>query len=178
MSTSAVAAMTVALMSVMGTSVQTTEDVAVAVSEANTPVTAEASERTSSPPRTRTAPNRTITLMEAPSADFSGDSGSVAVDPDPTSSSEAPPAPPSSREETWDALAQCESGGNWQINTGNGYYGGVQFSPSSWEAAGGTQYAPRADLATREQQIATAEKLLEMQGWGAWPACSAQLGLR
>ncbi|MEJ7706750.1 MAG: transglycosylase family protein [Nocardioidaceae bacterium] len=78
---------------------------------------------------------------------------------------------------TWDALSQCESSGNWQINTGNGYYGGLQFSQSTWEAFGGTQYASRADLATREQQIATAEKVLDVQGWGAWPACSAGLGL-
>lgn len=77
----------------------------------------------------------------------------------------------------WDRLAQCESGGNWQINTGNGYQGGLQFSQSTWNAFGGQQYAPRADLATREQQIAVAEKTLAQQGWGAWPACSASLGL-
>lgn len=78
----------------------------------------------------------------------------------------------------WDQLAQCESGGNWSINTGNGYFGGIQFSTQSWLAAGGGQYAPRADLATREQQIAIGEKLKSMQGWGAWPACSSKLGLR
>ncbi|PCG85522.1 transglycosylase [Streptomyces sp. WZ.A104] len=78
--------------------------------------------------------------------------------------------------ETWDAVARCESGGNWSINTGNGYYGGLQFSQSSWAAAGGTQYAPRADLATKGQQIATAEKLLDMQGPGAW-ACAGAGGL-
>ncbi|MFF1460014.1 transglycosylase family protein [Streptomyces sp. NPDC058330] len=77
---------------------------------------------------------------------------------------------------TWDAVAQCESGGNWSINTGNGYYGGLQFSQSSWAAAGGTQYASRADLATKEQQIATAEKLLALQGPGAW-ACAGAGGL-
>ncbi|MEU3228078.1 transglycosylase family protein [Streptomyces sp. NPDC006976] len=74
---------------------------------------------------------------------------------------------------TWDAVAQCESGGNWSINTGNGYYGGLQFSQSSWAAAGGTQYAPRADLATKAQQIATAEKLLAIQGPGAWSCAGA-----
>ncbi|GAA1914894.1 resuscitation-promoting factor protein RpfA [Streptomyces sodiiphilus] len=79
--------------------------------------------------------------------------------------------------ETWDAVAQCESTGNWSINTGNGYYGGLQFSQSSWEAAGGTQYASRADLATKGQQIATAEKLLAMQGPGAWPHCGQKAGL-
>ncbi|WP_329038040.1 LysM peptidoglycan-binding domain-containing protein [Streptomyces sp. NBC_00178] len=78
--------------------------------------------------------------------------------------------------ETWDAVAQCESGGNWSINTGNGYYGGLQFSASSWAAAGGTQYAARADLATKGQQIAAAEKLLDLQGPGAW-ACAGAGGL-
>lgn len=74
---------------------------------------------------------------------------------------------------TWDAVAQCESGGNWSINTGNGYYGGLQFSQSSWAAAGGTQYAARADLATKAQQIAVAEKLLDLQGPGAWACAGA-----
>lgn len=77
----------------------------------------------------------------------------------------------------WDRLAQCESGGNWSINTGNGYHGGLQFSPSTWAAYGGTEFAPTANLATREQQIAVAERTLAGQGWGAWPACSAKLGL-
>jgi nucleoid-associated protein YgaU len=75
---------------------------------------------------------------------------------------------------TWDALAQCESSGNWHINTGNGYYGGLQFSASTWAAYGGSGSA--AD-ASREQQIAVAERVLAGQGWGAWPSCSAQLGL-
>ncbi|HCA87001.1 MAG TPA: transglycosylase [Streptomyces sp.] len=75
--------------------------------------------------------------------------------------------------DTWDAVAQCESSGNWSINTGNGHYGGLQFSQSSWEAAGGTQYAARADLATKEQQIATAERLLDLQGPGAWTCAGA-----
>ena len=77
----------------------------------------------------------------------------------------------------WDAVARCESGGNWAINTGNGYYGGLQFSSTTWLNLGGGAYAPTADLATREQQIAIAEKVLAAQGWGAWPACSAGLGL-
>jgi nucleoid-associated protein YgaU len=75
---------------------------------------------------------------------------------------------------TWDALAQCESGGNWAINTGNGYSGGLQFSPTTWAAYGGTGSA--AD-ASREQQIAVAEQVQASQGWGAWPACAAKLGL-
>lgn len=78
--------------------------------------------------------------------------------------------------DTWDAVAQCESGGNWSINTGNGYYGGLQFSQSNWAAAGGTQYAARADLASKDQQIAAAEKLLDLQGPGAW-SCAGAGGL-
>ncbi len=77
----------------------------------------------------------------------------------------------------WDSLAQCESGGNWAINNGNGYQGGLQFSPSTWQAYGGAEFAPTANLASREQQIVVAERTLAGQGWGAWPACSAQLGL-
>ncbi|MGM9472569.1 transglycosylase family protein [Pseudarthrobacter sp. YS3] len=75
---------------------------------------------------------------------------------------------------TWDALAQCESGGNWATNTGNGYTGGLQFSSTTWAAYGGTGSA--AD-ASREQQIAVAEQVQAAQGWGAWPSCAAQLGL-
>lgn len=78
---------------------------------------------------------------------------------------------------TWDRLAQCESGGNWSINTGNGFYGGLQFTQSTWQAYGGGQYADRADHASRSAQISVAEKVLAGQGWGAWPACSAKLGL-
>ncbi|MBY0688688.1 transglycosylase family protein [Microbacterium marinilacus] len=74
---------------------------------------------------------------------------------------------------TWDALAQCESGGNWAIDTGNGYYGGLQFSQPTWEANGGTGN-PAA--ASREEQIRVAENVLASQGWGAWPTCSAQIG--
>ena len=74
---------------------------------------------------------------------------------------------------TWDAVAGCESSGNWAINTGNGYYGGLQFAQSTWRAYGGQAYAPRADLATREQQIAVAEKTLAGQGWAAWTCAYA-----
>ena len=77
----------------------------------------------------------------------------------------------------WDRLAGCEAGGNWHINTGNGYYGGLQFNYGTWQAYGGGEFAPTANLATREQQIAVAERTLAQQGWGAWPACSASLGL-
>ncbi|MFD7699275.1 transglycosylase family protein [Streptomyces caelestis] len=68
----------------------------------------------------------------------------------------------------WDAIAACESGGDWQANTGNGHYGGLQFTQSSWVAAGGLEYAPRADLATREEQIAVARRLARIQGMSAW----------
>ncbi|MFJ9717218.1 transglycosylase family protein [Streptomyces sp. NPDC101213] len=75
----------------------------------------------------------------------------------------------------WDAVAQCESGGNWSINTGNGYYGGLQFSASTWAAYGGTQYASTADKASKSQQIQIAEKVLAGQGKGAWPVCGVGL---
>lgn len=78
----------------------------------------------------------------------------------------------------WDRLAQCESGGNWAINTGNGFYGGLQFTASTWRAYGGGAYAPLAHQATREQQIAIAQKVQASQGWGAWPACTRKLGIR
>ncbi|QHA08370.1 peptidoglycan DD-metalloendopeptidase family protein [Streptomyces broussonetiae] len=77
----------------------------------------------------------------------------------------------------WNKVAACESSGNWSINTGNGYFGGLQFTQSTWEAYGGTRYAPRADLATRGQQIAVAEQVLDGQGPGAWPLCSVRAGL-
>ncbi|EME19530.1 resuscitation-promoting factor [Rhodococcus triatomae] len=86
--------------------------------------------------------------------------------------------PPVANGATWDALAQCEATGNWQINTGNGFYGGVQFDQNTWERQGGLKYAPRADLATREEQIAIASKTQQTQGWGAWPSCTSRLGLR
>ncbi|WP_371101505.1 transglycosylase family protein [Streptomyces sp. PU_AKi4] len=75
----------------------------------------------------------------------------------------------------WDTVAQCESGGNWSINTGNGYYGGLQFSASTWAAYGGTQYASTADQASKAQQIEIAEKVLAGQGKGAWPVCGTGL---
>lgn len=90
-------------------------------------------------------------------------------------------APPSPSEPTsisygvWDRLAECESNGRWSIDTGNGYYGGLQFALRSWRAAGGSGYPHHH---SREEQIRVAERLLEMQGWSAWPACSRQLGLR
>ena len=76
---------------------------------------------------------------------------------------------------TWDALAWCESTGRWDINTGNGYYGGIQFAPSSWRAVGGERLPHQA---SREEQIYRGELLLAIQGWGAWPGCTRKLGLR
>ncbi|MFE2064617.1 transglycosylase family protein [Streptomyces sp. NPDC059467] len=76
----------------------------------------------------------------------------------------------------WDRIAQCESGGDWHINTGNGYYGGLQFSASTWRAYGGSAYAGTADQASREAQIAVATKVQHAQGWGAWPVCSGRAG--
>lgn len=87
-------------------------------------------------------------------------------------------APAVAEGSVWDALAQCEATGNWSINTGNGFSGGLQFTPSTWAAFGGNEYAPQAWQATREQQIAVAQKVQAAQGWGAWPACTAKLGLR
>ncbi|WP_037573426.1 transglycosylase family protein [Phaeacidiphilus oryzae] len=78
---------------------------------------------------------------------------------------------------TWDRVAQCESGGDWSINTGNGFYGGLQFTRSTWAAYGGTKYAPTADRASKGQQISVAEKVLSAQGPGAWPVCSQKAGL-
>ncbi|MEU8510512.1 transglycosylase family protein [Kitasatospora sp. NPDC048722] len=77
----------------------------------------------------------------------------------------------------WDKVAACEATGNWAVNSGNGFYGGLQFTSSTWAAFGGTSFAPRADLATKDQQIAVGEKVLAAQGPGAWPICSVKAGL-
>ena len=76
----------------------------------------------------------------------------------------------------WDQVARCESGGNWHINTGNGYYGGMQFSAGTWRAYGGGAYASLASEASRSEQIAVASKVQASQGWGAWPVCSGKAG--
>jgi hypothetical protein len=97
----------------------------------------------------------------------------------PAAPQDAPPSPsgpePEAASHDWDAVARCESGGDWSINTGNGFHGGLQFTPSTWLASGGADFAPRADLATRDQQIAVAEKVLAEQGPGAWPTCGRNL---
>lgn len=83
-------------------------------------------------------------------------------------------APVANAQSDWDRLAECESNGNWSINTGNGYYGGLQFSQQSWQAVGGSGLPSDA---SKQEQIQRAHQLWEIQGWGAWPACSASLGL-
>ena len=130
------------------------------------------------------------TLVAAPTAPATVRPAAPSVAPSPSPSPTPPPArrttppapapsperpPVTSPAHDWDAVALCESGGDWSINTGNGYYGGLQFSPSTWEAYGGLAYAPRADLATRAEQIAVAEKVLAGQGPGAWPTCGRAL---
>jgi uncharacterized protein YabE (DUF348 family) len=96
--------------------------------------------------------------------------------PAPAPSQSSSPAPvPSSNGLNWDAVAACESGGNWHINTGNGYYGGLQFDSGTWLSNGGGAYAPRADLATREQQIAVATRLYNARGASPWPVCGQRL---
>ncbi|CAN5656537.1 hypothetical protein BH24ACT4_BH24ACT4_16270 [soil metagenome] len=96
----------------------------------------------------------------------------AAPEPEPEAPSAGPSAPSGG---PWDSLAACESGGNWSINTGNGYYGGLQFSASTWRAFGGSGM-PHEN--SRGAQIAVAQRVQASQGWGAWPSCSSQLGLR
>lgn len=92
-------------------------------------------------------------------------------------SAQSAAAAPAAGGGVWDRVAACESGGDWSINTGNGYYGGLQFSASSWRAAGGTKYASMPHKASKGQQIAAAQNLLRLQGPGAWPVCSRKAGL-
>jgi hypothetical protein len=87
-------------------------------------------------------------------------------------------APADAAGRPWDRLAHCESGGRWHVATGNGYYGGLQFSAGTWRAFGGGKYASLAHRASRTQQIRIAERVQDAQGWGAWPSCSRQIGLR
>jgi resuscitation-promoting factor RpfA len=87
-----------------------------------------------------------------------------------------PASPAQASSVNWDAIAQCESGGNWSISTGNGFYGGLQFTRGTWKAYGGTKYAPTANQASRSEQIRIAEKVLDGQGIGAWPVCGKKAG--
>ncbi|MEU9284715.1 transglycosylase family protein [Streptomyces sp. NPDC048275] len=107
-------------------------------------------------------------------------SGAAAAPPPPL------PGPPTVRvsydcakdEWPWGCLAECESGGNWHINTGNGFYGGLQFWQPTWERFGGLAYAPRADLASRAEQIKVAQEVVAVQGWEAWPVCAKRYNLK
>ncbi|GAA5014378.1 transglycosylase family protein [Kitasatospora paranensis] len=94
-------------------------------------------------------------------------------DPGPTPDQATGPTP----DATWDALADCESDGDWQADTGNGYYGGLQIWPPTWREADGLRFADRPDRATRREQITVAETILATQGWRAWSACARTLGL-
>jgi LysM repeat protein len=100
----------------------------------------------------------------------------VSADPAPAAppAQAASPAPASAGGVNWSAIAACESGGNWSISTGNGFYGGLQFTQQTWDAYGGGQYASSANLATPGQQIAVAQRVLAGQGIGAWPVCGAR----
>jgi LysM repeat protein len=121
------------------------------------------------------APDEQIAQRELPAPEPEPTTREVAAEPadDPPPPADDAPAVPSGS--VWDALAQCESGGNWAINTGNGYYGGLQFSLSSWRGTGGSGYPHEH---SREEQIRRGEILQASSGWGAWPACSRKLGLR
>ena len=99
---------------------------------------------------------------------------SVAAPPRPAAA--APPRPYSG-DSVWDDLARCESGGNWSINTGNGYYGGLQFNYGTWHDYGGGEFAEYPHQATREEQIVVAERLRAARGYAPWPACRTKLGL-
>ncbi len=121
------------------------------------------------------APRDRVVLVgtKAPAAPKASTGSSSSSDD--SSSSSGSSAPGVASGSVWDRLAQCESGGNWSINTGNGFYGGLQFTLSTWRGYGGTGMPHQA---SREQQIAVAKKVQAGQGWGAWPACTAKLGIR
>jgi LysM repeat protein len=116
----------------------------------------------------RAALAATATARPAPAAP----AGATAAPAAPAQASS--PAPTSSGGTNWSAIAACESGGNWAANTGNGFYGGLQFTEQTWLANGGGRYASSANLATPAQQIAVAQNVLASQGIGAWPVCGAR----
>ncbi|MFC9735503.1 transglycosylase family protein [Streptomyces roseolus] len=114
--------------------------------------------------------------VEAAQGAGAGSAG--AVPPPPSAGPAGVPAYPCAEDQwPWGCVAECESSGRWDANTGNGYYGGLQFWQPTWIEYGGLTYARRADLATRQQQITVAEDVLRVQGWGAWPVCSKRYGL-
>src|SRR5699024_360590 len=122
-------------------------------------------------------PSTSSTTSESSSSESSASESSSSSESSANRDSGSP-APSVANGSVWDRLAECESGGNWSTNTGNGYHGGLQFNPTTWNSMGGDQYAPTADKATREQQIAVASKLQSQAGWGQWPACTSAMGLR
>lgn len=129
---------------------------------------------------TRTTSKNRIVLPPV-IGDVNSDNNSTSSDSDPVENSSRNDSPINidpNELSKWEALAECESGNNWSINTGNGFYGGLQFTPQTWAGFGGTEYAPQANQATKEQQIEIAKKVQAVQGWGAWPACTAKLGYR
>ncbi|MFI7342657.1 transglycosylase family protein [Streptomyces sp. NPDC050085] len=113
-----------------------------------------------------------LALILAPTAASASASASASVSVSVSVSASAEPYDCAREQWPWSCLAQCESSGDWQENTGNTFYGGLQFWQPTWEEHGGLAYAPRADLATREEQIEVAEEVLRDQGWRAWPVCS------
>ncbi len=115
-------------------------------------------------------------LPDPPAAPMEATIVTIATPP-PAPAAPAAPAATYSGDSVWDDLAQCESGGNWAINTGNGYYGGLQFSYDTWHGYGGGSYADYPHQATRDEQIAVAERLRAARGFAPWPACRAKLGL-
>ena len=131
----------------------------------------------------------TVTTPAVPGLTLVGSKPPAPAAPTPSAAAPAPApvvasgntgasAPAVANGAAWDALARCESGGNWAINTGNGYYGGIQFDQGTWLSNGGGAYAPLPHQATREQQIAVASKVQAARGWSPWPSCTSQLGLR
>jgi LysM repeat protein len=128
-------------------------------------------EKTRHRPLPALAVTRVVSQERSEAPESSSSSDSSAGSSSPSASASAAPASGS----VWDQLAQCESGGNWGTNTGNGYSGGLQFAQGTWAANGGSGSAHNA---SREEQIQVAERVRASQGWGAWPACSSKLGLR
>jgi hypothetical protein len=134
--------------------------------------TVEATTSTTAP-----APTTSTTSKPRPSTTTTTRAPTTTTTKPPAKAPAPAPAPVVSNAAIWDSLAMCEAGGNWAMNSGNGYSGGLQFHAGTWAAVGGTQYAPEAWMATREQQIAAGERVRASAGWTAWPGCARKLGL-
>lgn len=122
------------------------------------------------PPPAQAAPAKAAPVKAAPAKAVPVKAAPVKAVP--VKAAPAKAAPATAPRGVWNRIAQCESSGDWHINTGNGFYGGLQFWQPTWQRFGGTKYAPRADLATPAQQIAVAERVRRAQGWRAWPVCA------